>query len=77
MSLLKNNCEGFDGKELGDLHVFDLEKGQWNQPAVSGDAPSNRSVSFMCSLGGEKLFTFGGEADPSQKGHEGESSKCN
>ena len=56
---------------MGDFFVFDTKSNQWNQPNLQGDIPSNRSVAFFAPLTSSSLFLFGGEADPSDKGHEG------
>jgi N-acetylneuraminic acid mutarotase len=63
---------GFNGKELGDLHVFDYRDHSWNDLTnqMTGDIPEERSVHVMCTLDSE-LFVFGGEREPSKIGHAG------
>jgi len=63
---------GFSGKELSDFWVFDLDKLIWNELKPIGDIPSARSVHCLLPLkNGKHLFCFGGEKEPSTKGHEG------
>jgi len=65
---------GFAGEETNDGHVFDVTKGQWNEDALTKDLTDLRPRS-VC-VGGSfpsvgLTVIFGGEVDPSQKGHEG------
>jgi N-acetylneuraminic acid mutarotase len=63
---------GFNGKELGDFHVYDLVAGRWAHPQINGDVvPTPRSVALAASLSDGRLFLFGGEVDPSTQGHAG------
>eukprot|EP00741_Cyanophora_paradoxa_P016684 tig00020934_g16113.t1 len=62
---------GFCGKELGDLFLYDPSTRSWSQPATSGETPYPRSVTAAVPLRDRYVFVFGGEADPSAKGHEG------
>jgi hypothetical protein len=61
---------GFNGKELGDLHVFDYRDHSWNYLAyqMTGDIPVEHNVYAMCTLGTE-LFVFGGEREASKVSH--------
>jgi N-acetylneuraminic acid mutarotase len=58
---------GFCGEEAGDMFQYHIEAQQWTQ------VPANfrpRSVVSSASYAGSILL-FGGEVDPSAKGHEG------
>ena len=60
---------GFAGEETNDGHVYN--KNAWEEKVMEGLADlRKRSV---CSFGSFKSFSFlfGGEVDPSNKGHEG------
>lgn len=63
---------GFCGEETADGHVFTLESGLWDDQLLHLEAMRPRSVcvsgSFP-SLG--YTVIFGGEVDPSDRGHEG------
>eukprot|EP01027_Heterolobosea_sp_BB2_P016717 GEZU01023754.1.p1 GENE.GEZU01023754.1~~GEZU01023754.1.p1 ORF type:complete len:370 (-),score=67.30 GEZU01023754.1:79-1188(-) len=65
---------GFTGRPLGDLFVYDLATEAWVQPEVKvangASAPEPRSVHVACALG-TNIFVFGGEKEPSARGHEG------
>ncbi|GAX84212.1 hypothetical protein CEUSTIGMA_g11635.t1 [Chlamydomonas eustigma] len=72
---------GFCGHELADMYCFDLVAGKWRE--VTG-LPFARSVfgaaahcctSTACDLHGA-VIVFGGEVDPSDKGHEGAGDFC-
>lgn len=61
---------GFAGKEMNDLHRFSVESGTWEQLPSDGLRP--RSVCGTTTTNANKLICiFGGEVDPSGKGHEG------
>lgn len=65
---------GFCGEETNDGHVFDLETESWHDrdltQQLSGLRPRSVCVSAnFPSLGVSVIF--GGEVDPSEKGHEG------
>lgn len=64
---------GFCGKQLADVHVFDLAAGRWQEltDAQSGDLPGPRSVFAAAPLGGSGVLLFGGEREESTLGHEG------
>ncbi|GAQ88248.1 kelch repeat superfamily protein [Klebsormidium nitens] len=62
---------GFSGKEQGDIHAFDLKSQTWQQLETSGETPTPRSVLGVTSFNDRYIVAFGGESDPSDKGHEG------
>ena len=65
---------GFAGEETNDGHVYDVNKSVWDEKGMEGGGLSNmrpRSVCCFASLSNKKCIIFGGEVDPSQKGHEG------
>eukprot|EP00128_Syssomonas_multiformis_P002642 Colp12_sorted_trinity150504_noHs@10392 len=62
---------GFNGQELGDVHVFDTSSKTWKEIECSGNKPSPRSVCAAVLLPNNKAFVFGGERDPSDLGHLG------
>jgi N-acetylneuraminic acid mutarotase len=59
---------GFAGREMNDIHRFSLDDRSWTKLPDTDLRP--RSVCPHCCVGG-KVILFGGEVDPSQKGHEG------
>lgn len=59
---------GFAGEETNDGQVFDVGTSSWKDMNLSSLRP--RSVCVSVALK-EKALIFGGEVDPSQKGHEG------
>lgn len=73
---------GFAGRETNDMHRFDVASKQWIQLSDAGLRP--RSVCAHCSLAAgnstsesRKVLIFGGEVDPSDKGHMGAGSFAN
>jgi len=69
---------GYNGTELDDLWVFDSHLLSWSclstSSAPNSEVPSARSVHCLVNLkrdGKDYLFMFGGEKQPSSKGHEG------
>eukprot|EP00586_Coscinodiscus_wailesii_P009796 CAMPEP_0172512624 /NCGR_PEP_ID=MMETSP1066-20121228/246005_1 /TAXON_ID=671091 /ORGANISM="Coscinodiscus wailesii, Strain CCMP2513" /LENGTH=355 /DNA_ID=CAMNT_0013292529 /DNA_START=160 /DNA_END=1227 /DNA_ORIENTATION=- len=64
---------GFAGEETNDGHVFDIAEGQWLQKGMDGlESLRPRSVSVAMTLNKlSKMVIFGGEVDPSDKGHDG------
>ena len=65
---------GFAGEETNDGHMFDLTSNQWEEENIDvkleGLRP--RSVAIGASFPSvHKSIIFGGEVDPSDKGHEG------
>jgi hypothetical protein len=65
---------GFAGEETNDGHVFDVTNSRWNDEALTGDLTNLRPRSVcvggsFTSIGVSVIF--GGEVDPSAKGHEG------
>uniref|UniRef100_A0A0D6QZF2 Nitrile-specifier protein 5 n=1 Tax=Araucaria cunninghamii TaxID=56994 RepID=A0A0D6QZF2_ARACU len=62
---------GFGGKhELSDIHCFDHVTNLWQEVETSGKKPCPRSV-FAASVQGKYIVVYGGEVDPSDKGHMG------
>lgn len=63
---------GFTGQEAGDMHRFDLVSGRWEEISRGGDFDrfTPRSV-FGYGVAGSNILMFGGEVDPSDKGHAG------
>ncbi|XP_010252770.1 PREDICTED: nitrile-specifier protein 5 [Nelumbo nucifera] len=61
---------GFSGEELDDVHCFDPISEQWTEVESTGEKPSPRSV-FSTVWIGRYIFVYGGEVDPSDKGHLG------
>jgi hypothetical protein len=66
---------GFAGEETNDGHVYDINKLAWEEKGMEGGGFSNmrpRSVCCFATLSkNNTCIIFGGEVDPSQKGHEG------
>lgn len=62
---------GFSGKELDDFYSFDTEELVWTKLEPKGTIPEARSVHGLYKLDEKHLFVFGGEKEPSKKGHEG------
>ncbi|XP_061340684.1 thiohydroximate-O-sulfate sulfur/sulfate-lyase (nitrile-forming) NSP5 [Gastrolobium bilobum] len=61
---------GFAGKEVDDVHCFDMVHKTWSQVETSGDKPTARSV-FCTFSNGKHIIVYGGEIDPSDLGHMG------
>ena len=62
---------GFAGRETNDVHRFDIATAAWEQVLADGnDVLTPFSVSCG-GLVGDRIVFFGGEIDPSTKGHEG------
>lgn len=65
---------GFCGEESNDGHLFDLASNKWKDKDLSSELEGlrPRSVCVASSFPSTKTsIIFGGEVDPSQKGHEG------
>jgi len=67
---------GYQGPVIGesdDLWCFDLRAGKWESlnEHIKGDKPLARSVHSIVALGGDKLFSWGGEGTASKTGHMG------
>ena len=70
---------GFAGEETNDGHVYDLKKQQWDSngadvPALTDHLKGMRPRSVCASASFPSLgcsVVFGGEVDPSDRGHEG------
>lgn len=65
---------GFAGEETNDGHLFDVTEGKWVENSLTDDLKGLRPRS-VCIAGsfpnaGVSII-FGGEVDPSAKGHEG------
>uniref|UniRef100_A0A0G4IBM0 Uncharacterized protein n=1 Tax=Chromera velia CCMP2878 TaxID=1169474 RepID=A0A0G4IBM0_9ALVE len=63
---------GFAGEETNDVWLYDIPTGRWTELQVVGDWPK-RSVMSVCSFPETPnlILSFGGEIDPSDKGHAG------
>ena len=65
---------GFCGEESNDGHIFNLETGNWEEKGMTAELEGLRPRS-VCISGSfpstGKSVIFGGEVDPSAKGHEG------
>mmetsp|Transcript_26134 Transcript_26134/g.39552 ORF Transcript_26134/g.39552 Transcript_26134/m.39552 type:complete len:371 (+) Transcript_26134:91-1203(+) len=62
---------GFAGEETNDGHAFCLQSNSWDPKLMEGLADMRpRSVNVAASSS-KACIIFGGEVDPSQKGHEG------
>lgn len=65
---------GFYGREANDGHLFDVAKGSWQKTCVNDrlNGLRPRSVCINASFPSMDMsLIFGGEVDPSEKGHEG------
>jgi hypothetical protein len=65
---------GFAGEETNDGHLFHIEQGKWCVDSLTADLVElrPRSVCLSGSFPSVGLsIVFGGEVDPSAKGHEG------
>jgi hypothetical protein len=65
---------GFAGQESNDGHLFDLETQQWQEQDINLKLTGLRPRSVCVSASFPSLgvsVIFGGEVDPSEKGHEG------
>lgn len=62
---------GFNGKELNDIHCFNVEKNSWKKIIALGDRPKGRSVFGTAVVGKKYIVIYGGEVDPSDQGHMG------
>lgn len=63
---------GFCGEETSDGQIFDLVHGKWDENLLLNESLRPRSVCVAASF--PKLnvaIIFGGEVDPSDRGHEG------
>jgi len=59
---------GFYGKEVGEVLCYDSASGHWS--TVEQPLQPPRSV-FAMGVHNSRIYVFGGELDPSTKGHEG------
>lgn len=65
---------GFAGKETADGHIFDISTTQWRDEALTSqlEGMRPRSVCASCCIPSAGVaLIFGGEVDPSDRGHEG------
>ena len=69
---------GFNGQELGDVHVLDVTTSSWLDPnhaqqmpprSVFGIGAHSQNADASCKEPG--IFVFGGEAYPTDLGHSG------
>jgi len=63
---------GFAGEETNDGHIYDISNSKWDDEKLSQleDTLRPRSV-CISGLINKEIFLFGGEVDPSHKGHDG------
>ena len=59
---------GFAGREMKDVHRFDIVKGVWSKLDIELEEAC--SVAVTAEVGG-RIVLFGGEVEPSAKGHAG------
>jgi len=64
---------GFAGVETNDGHAYNLSTNKWEDNAIENlTSMRERSVCVSASAPSKKVaFLFGGEVDPSDRGHEG------
>ena len=63
---------GFTGEESSDVHSFDISSKVWTQHEPFPESISKRSVSAAATLKSMgMILVFGGELEPSARGHEG------
>lgn len=65
---------GFAGEETNDGHCYDLEKNAWDEESINSLLADMRKRSVCSSASFPSLnlaVIFGGEVDPSHRGHEG------
>uniref|UniRef100_A0A0G4HX94 Uncharacterized protein n=1 Tax=Chromera velia CCMP2878 TaxID=1169474 RepID=A0A0G4HX94_9ALVE len=67
---------GFAGEETNDVWLYDIRAASWKELEVSGDWPKRSVMSVCSSPDTKKVLTFGGEIDPSDKGHAGAGQFC-
>ena len=67
---------GFSGKENSDVHAYDIAAQTWQQLASTTEAACSltpRSVFTAAHVAAEHaVIVYGGEVDPSDKGHAGQ-----
>jgi hypothetical protein len=71
---------GFAGEETHDGHIYDIAKQQWDHDPLSHTLYDVRPRSVCVNASFPKsgvAIIFGGEVDPSEKGHEGAGSFAN
>ncbi len=65
---------GFAGEETNDGHIFDIVSNQWKEDNINAELEGLRPRSVCIGASFPSINTsivFGGEVDPSDKGHEG------
>lgn len=63
---------GFCGEESADGQVYDIATGKWDQTLLQSQGLRPRSVCASASFPKQGVVViFGGEVDPSDRGHEG------
>ena len=69
---------GFAGHETNDGQVFDLKTGKWQDIPMPTETSTlrPRSVCVAGTLQNGSVVVFGGEVDPSDRGHEGAGGFC-
>jgi len=63
---------GFCGRELNDVHTFDLKTHTWDSPSCCSrekELPPRSVFGIACLA--NRIVLYGGEIDPSTKGHDG------
>jgi len=60
------------GKEMDEIYIFDLKSKSWKLVSQTLPTPRSVCISTKISLGKNNFIViFGGEIDPSNRGHEG------
>jgi len=59
---------GFAGKEMSDIHMYNLADDKWSQLKVTLPEPISVAIALPIE---DKMLLFGGEVTPSAKGHAG------
>jgi len=62
---------GFAGEETCDGQMYDISKGQWDEKLTKLEAQLRPRSVCISGLFQSEMFLFGGEVDPSHKGHDG------
>lgn len=64
---------GFTGEETSDVHKFDLKTSKWEKlDSFPEESIPKRSVSTAATIKSmDMIIVFGGEMEPSARGHEG------
>lgn len=67
---------GFAGEETNDGQIFDLSTGEWKNLDSQTQSIRPRSVCVAGTLSNGNVIIFGGEVNPSDRGHEGAGGFC-